>query len=601
LQVSVRGFGTRSTFGVRGVRILVDGIPATMPDGQGQAATASLASAKRIEVLRGPMAQLYGNSVGGVVQIFSKDPPFAPEPAFAGFSVGAGTDNQRQVGITVGGGTESVGAFLDASRYSTDGYRDHSAAERTQFNAKLVARPSSETTVTAILNKFDQPKSQDPLGLARADFERNPRGAVAGAIAFDTRKSIAQQQAGVVIDHHLSESDALNGRVYAGTREVFQTLAFSGAATSGGVVDLDRGYGGIGLSWTHKTRVNSMPLNWTLGFEADRQKEHRRGFVNNNGTPGALRRDEDGGASNADVFAQADWTFAPEWRLLAGVRASRVRLSVDDHYVIPGSNPDDSGSVSYRNTSPVLGLVWHASDSMNLYANLGKGFETPTLAESAYRAGATGPNLSLRPSTSIQAEIGMKIKSGRHTVDLALFDARSDNEIVPFLVSGGRSIFQNVDDVHRRGAEMSWRADWGNISTLLAYTWLDASFKKSFFNAQNASIAAGNQLPGAPQHSLFTEIEYRPTETVTTALEMRAESKAYVDDLNRDAAAGYAVLNFRAGYAFRAGRARMSLFARVDNLLDKHYAGSVIVNDGNRRFFEPAAGRRLFVGLRTLF
>jgi iron complex outermembrane receptor protein len=195
----------------------------------------------------------------------------------------------------------------------------------------------------------------------------------------------------------------------------------------------------------------------------------------------------------------------------------------------------------------------------------------------------------------------MKIKSGRHTVDLALFDARSDNEIVPFLVSGGRSIFQNVDDVQRRGAEMSWRADWGSISTRLAYTWLDASFKKSFFNAQNASIAAGNQLPGAPQHSLFTEIEYRPTEAVTTALEMRAESKTCVDDLNSDAAAGYAVLSFRAGYAFRAGRVRMSLFARIDNLLDKHYAGSVIVNDGNRRFFEPAAGRRLFVGLRTLF
>jgi iron complex outermembrane receptor protein len=602
LQVSVRGFGTRSTFGVRGVRILIDGIPATMPDGQGQAATASLTSASRIEVLRGPLAQLYGNAAGGVLQVFTKDPPVAPEPGFVGLSVGAGSDNQRQLGASVGGGTQTLGAMVDVSRFSTDGYRDHSAARRTQINAKMVARPSSDTTVTAVVNKFDQPKSQDPLGLTRADFERNPRQVVPAAITFDTRKSIEQQQAGVVIDHRLSASDTLNARIYAGQRQVFQTLAFSGAAanSSGGVVDLDRDYGGVGLSWTHKTRANGMPLNWTVGFEADTLKERRRGFVNDNGTPGALRRDEDDSARNTDVFGQVDWTFDPQWRLIAGLRASRVRLSVDDNY-ITGASPDDSGSVRFRNTSPVVGLVWHASEAVNVYANLGRGFETPTLAESAYRAGATGPNLSLKASTSVQGEVGVKMKSGRHEVDLAIFDARSDNEIVPSQVIGGRSVFQNVDRVQRRGAEASWHASWGKFGTRLGYTWLDARFKQAFSNAQGGRIAAGNRLPGAPEHSLFTEVEYRPTEALTTALEMRAESKAYVDDVNSDAAPGYAVLNLRTGYEFRMGSARMNLFGRIDNLLDKNYAGSVIVNDGNGRFFEPAAGRRLFVGLRTLF
>jgi iron complex outermembrane receptor protein len=602
LQVSVRGFGTRSTFGVRGVRILIDGIPATMPDGQGQAATASLTSASRIEVLRGPLAQLYGNAAGGVLQVFTKDPPVAPQPGFVGLSVGAGSDNQRQLGASVGGGTQTLGAMVDVSRFSTDGYRDHSAARRTQINAKMVARPSSDTTVTAVVNKFDQPKSQDPLGLTRADFERNPRQVVPAAITFDTRKSIEQQQAGVVIDHRLSASDTLNARIYAGQRQVFQTLAFSGAAanSSGGVVDLDRDYGGVGLSWTHKTRANGMPLNWTVGFEADTLKERRRGFVNDNGTPGTLRRDEDDSARNTDVFGQVDWTFDPQWRLIAGLRASRVRLSVDDNY-ITGASPDDSGSVSFRNTSPVVGLVWHASEAVNVYANLGRGFETPTLAESAYRAGATGPNLSLKASTSVQGEVGVKMKSGRHEVDLAIFDARSDNEIVPSQVIGGRSVFQNVDRVQRRGAEASWHASWGKFGTRLGYTWLDARFKQAFSNAQGGRIAAGNRLPGAPEHSLFTEVEYRPTDALTTALEMRAESKAYVDDVNSDAAPGYAVLNLRTGYEFRMGSARMNLFGRIDNLLDKNYAGSVIVNDGNGRFFEPAAGRRLFVGLRTLF
>ncbi|MBC7501491.1 MAG: TonB-dependent receptor [Herminiimonas sp.] len=600
LQVSVRGFGTRSTFGVRGVRLLVDGIPATMPDGQGQAATATLTAASRIEVLRGPMAQLYGNSAGGVVQVFTRNPPRGSEPMIGSASVGAGSDGQRQVSATVGAGSETIGGVLDASRFTTDGYRDHSAAERTQVAGKLVVRPSSATTVTAIFNYFDQPLSQDPLGLTRADFERNPRQVVPGAIFFDTRKTIQQQQAGVVIAHRLSDNDMLNARVYGGTRQVFQTLALSGAAanSSGGVVDLDRNYGGVGLNWTHKMRVNAMPLSWVVGVEADNLRERRRGYVNNAPAIGDLRRDEDDTARNLDLFGQVDWAFAPQWRATAGVRSSRVRLSVDDHFVTPAS-PNDSGSVEYRNTSPVAGLVWSAADDINLYANVGRGFETPTLAESAYRAGATGPNLSLLASNSVQTELGAKIKRGRHAIDVALFDSRSKNEIVPSSVINGRSIFQNVDGVRRRGVESSWKSSWDRVTTRMGYTWLDASFRNAFSNAQNATIAAGKKLPGAPEHSLFMEAQYQPSDAFTTALEMRAESKVFVNDVNSDSAPGYAVLNARAGYSVKAGGVKLYLYGRIDNLLDKRYAGSVIVNDGNNRFFEPAAGRRLFVGLRA--
>ena len=602
LQLSVRGFGTRSTFGVRGVRILIDGIPATMPDGQGQAATASLTSAKRIEVLRGPVAQLYGNSAGGVLQVFTKDPPTTPDGRFFGATLGAGSYGQRQVGVTAGGGTPALGGLIDLTRYSTDGYRDHSAAERTQLNAKVLARPSVNTTITGVLNVFKQPIAQDPVGLSRAAFDQNPRQAIAATTTFDTRKKIEQQQAGIVVEHRLSSSDSLNARVYGGTRKVFQTLAFAGSAanSAGGVVDLDRSYGGLGLNWTHKTLANGLPLNWTVGVEADQLKETRLGFVNNNGVSGARRRDEDDTARNLDLFAQLDWAFAPQWKALAGMRLSRVRFSVDDHYLADGRN--DSGSVKFRNTSPVVGLMWHASETINVYANLGTGFETPTLAESAYRVSpGTGPNFALQPAKSLQGEIGIKARLDRHSIELAVFDARSDSEIVPLTVSNGRTIFQNVDEVQRRGVEASVKSDWGKINTRVGYTWLDARFNKAFVNGSNATIRAGNKLPGAPQHSLFADLEYRPIEPLSVGLEMRAESKAYVDDLNSDAAPAYAVLHARIGYEFRMGPAKMYLFGRIDNLLDKNYAGSVIVNDGNGRFFEPAAGRRLFVGLRTLF
>jgi iron complex outermembrane receptor protein len=600
LQLSVRGFGTRSTFGVRGVRILIDGIPATMPDGQGQAATATLNSARSIEILRGPLAQLYGNAAGGVVQVFTNDPPLAPEPPTASLSLGAGSYGQRQTGFTVAGGSSELGGLLDVSHFETDGYRDHSAAERTQLNGKVLWRPSSDTRVTGIVNIFRQPLAQDPLGLTRTQFEENPRQVVAGALTFDTRKSVDQEQIGIVVEHKFDRSNTLNARVYAGTRQVNQTLAFSGAAanSSGGVVDLDNHYRGVGVSWAHATKANGMPLNWTIGMEADDLDQARRGFVNNNGTSGALRRDELDGARNVDLFGQVDWTFAPQWKATAGVRSSRVRLSVDDRYVTAAS-PNDSGSVDYRNTSPVLGLVWYASDDLNIYGNLGRGFETPTLAESAYRAGATGPNLGLQPSRSLQGEVGMKWRSGAQSLDLALFNARSRDEIVPQTTENGRSIFQNIDAVQRRGIEASWRNDIGRVSTQLAYTLLDAQFRQSFLSGQNTVVAAGNRLPGVPMHSLFTQLEYRPLPGLSTAIEVRLESKAYVDDLNTDTAPGYAIVNLRAGQEFHAGSARWYLYGRLDNVFDKQYAGSVIVNDGNRRFFEPAAGRRVFIGLRA--
>jgi iron complex outermembrane recepter protein len=599
LQLSVRGFGTRSTFGVRGVRILIDGIPGTMPDGQGQAATASLSSAQRIEVLRGPVAQLYGNAAGGVVQVFTKNPPLGAGATFNA-AAGAGSYGQRQLEAAVAAGGDSFGGLLDVSHYQTDGYRDHSAAERMQINGKLLWKLSAATTLTGIVNSFSQPLAQDPLGATRAQFDLAPRQVFAGALTFDTRKKIEQQQVGLLLDHKLGVADTLNARVYGGTREINQTLATAGsfATSSGGVVDLNNSFSGAALTWTHATKANGMPLTWTIGVDGDDLHQWRRGFVNNNGKSGDLRRNEIDRASNIDLFGQVDWTLQPDWKASVGLRSSRVRISVDDHYITVAS-PNDSGHAEYRNTSPVLGMVWHARDNLNVYVNLGRGFETPTITEIAYRPGATGTNLGLQPSRSTQGEIGMKWRGERHSVDAALFASRSNSEIVPFTNDNGRSTFQNVDQVERRGAELSWKAEWSGFTTQLAYTLLDASFGKSFVSGSSAVVASGNRLPGAPMHSLFAQIECRPMQNTTVGAEMRIESKAYVDDLNSDAAPGYAVFNLRAGQEFRAGSARVVAFARVDNLFDRNYAGSVIVNESNRRFFEPAAGRRFFVGLRT--
>ena len=601
LQIAVRGFGSRSTFGVRGVRLFIDGIPATMPDGQGQASTFDLANASRVEVLRGPFAQMYGNASGGVVQVFTPDPP---KDGFTGrASTGLGSDGQWQAGVALAGGNDKLGGSLDAWTYQTDGYRDHSAARRYQLNAKIVAQPTTATKITGQFNYFTQPLAEDPLGLTRAQADANPRQAVPAATQFNTGKNVEQTQAGVVVEHQLSERDSLNFRLYGGGRQLTQRLGFSGAAPSsaGGIVDLDRTYGGTALAWTHKTTANGLPLQWTAGIEANAMRDGRHGYVNDNGQQGALRRDETDEAADYGAFAQFNWTVHPAWELVGGLRASMVRLRIDDHYVTAAS-PDDSGTSTYHNVSPVAGVVWHAHDTLNVYANLGRGFETPTLTEVAYGPGGVGANLGLQASTSRQGEIGVKWQAAGQKVEAALFDADSHDEVVPVSNNAGRTVYQNVNGVRRRGLELGWRGTFGQAQQWgagLGYTYLSAYFGEAYLNAQGLQVAAGNRLPGTARHSLGAELTHRPLAPLMLGVEARADSQVYADDLNTQAAPGYMVFNLKAGYEFKLGRTRLYLFGRIDNLADRHYIGSVIVNEANGRYFEPAAGRRFFLGLRA--
>ena len=603
LQIAVRGFGARSTFGVRGVRILVDGIPATMPDGQGQAATAQLQSAAQVEVLRGPLAQLYGNAAGGVVQVTTRDPR-PGGAAQAGAALGA--FGQRLVDASLDFGDQHLGGLVDLSHFETDGWRAHSAARRTHFNGKLVARPDGSTRITALLNLYDQPLAQDPLGLTLAQFQADPRQAAAVAIDFDTRKSVAQNQLGVVLERQLNAADSVQLRAYGGTRDLTQYLSFSGAAASsaGGVVQLDRNYYGVGATWTRAVRLPSgLPLTWTAGLEANRMSEHRQGFVNQGGTSGDLRRNEQDDAANTDLVAQIDAWLSPRWRAVAGLRASQVRVRVDDRYITP-ANPDDSGARSWRQTSPVLGLVWAATDQLNLYANIGRGFETPTLAEMAYSSGNTGPNFGLNAARSRQWELGAKWRGAQQQVDLAWFDTRSQGEIVPVETVNGRSVFQNVDNVRRRGLELAWQAALGRWTPRASYTYLDAFFGNGYTGAGGAAVAAGNRLPGTARHLAQLALDYAPTPQWRLGGTLYLSGPVFANDTNTAAAPGYAVAGLHAGYQLGSaapGATRWQLWARLDNLFDRRYAGTLIVNDGNGRFFEPSAGRRLMVGVRAQF
>ena len=598
LQVSSRGFGARASFGVRGVRLIADGIPATMPDGQGQAATFDLASADRIEVLRGPFASLYGNSSGGVVQVFTADGPPVPTVDLAAF---AGSYGQRKGNLRLGGDTGTLNYVANVSRFETDGYREHSAAARDQWNSKLGLRVGPGRLIL-VASGLRQDDTQDPLGLTRAQFEDDPRQADAAAIAFDTRKSIRQSQAGAAWEADLSARDSVALRVYGGDRQVEQFLAQpgDGALASGGVVDLDRRYGGAGARWSHRFIGGERPLTATAGVEHERMGERRRGFVNESGIAGALRRDEDNDVRSTDAYAQAEWEAIPRWVLSGGARRTSVRFETRDFFV-SGANPDDSGAATYGRTNSVVGVLFKATPRVHAYANAGEGFETPTFAELAYRpGGGTGLNLALRPARSRHLEAGIKARPAGIRLDAAVFRIETRDEIVVNSASGGRTDFRNAARTRRDGIEVALSARLGEqLEAHVAGTALRARFTEDFVSG-GAAQPAGRRLPGVPGAMLHAELAWRDVPRgAHAAIEVRHVGRAYVNDANSDSANAYTIAGVRMGLEQRRGAWKLREFVRVDNVANRRYAGSVIVAEARARYFEPAPGRNWLAGMEA--
>ena len=347
LQISSRGFGARTAFGVRGIRLVADGIPASMPDGQGQAATFNLDRAERIEVMRGPLSSVYGNAAGGVIQLFTPDGKGRPsvEGRFS-----AGSNSTRKGDLSSQGEVGGLAYVVDASRFVSDGYRDHSAVRRDQGLAKLAVSPSPDGRLTLVVSSFRQ-IADDPLGLDWAAYQNSPEGVIPNALNFNTRKRISQQQGGLNYEHRFGEH-TLQLSTYAGERSVIQYQAIpvgsqANPRHAGGVIDFERSFAGTSARWIVRNRLPGGRLTMTFGADYERSVDDRQGFENFIGTTlgvkGRLRRDETDRVVASGFYVQSQWQ-GERWNFSGGLRHTRVGFKVSDHYVVAG-NGDDSGSV----------------------------------------------------------------------------------------------------------------------------------------------------------------------------------------------------------------------------------------------------------------
>ncbi len=613
LQLSIRGFGSRSTYGVRGIRLYVDGIPATMPDGQGQTSNIDLDSVASVEVLRGPFSALYGNASGGVIDVKTETgeaPPTIEASSYYG-SFGTWRYGLKASGAT-GDGTQpgDVNYTVSSTRFTTHGFRDHSDARKNLANAKLGVRIDDVSTLTLLLNSVDI-RANDPGGLSYSEWRDNPRQSPRGE-QYDTRKTIRQTQAGLNYQRALSTSDDLSITAYAGQRETVQYQSIPAGPQRnpthpGGVIDLSRHYQGIDSRLTHRDTLWTLPVDVTVGLNYENMSENRKGFENftlDNGVPlygikGDKRRDERNLMWNLDPYLQSSWQLSDALSLDAGVRYSSIWFDANDHY-ITAANGDDSGEASYHKWLPAGALKYKVTDAWNVYLSAGRGFETPTINELSYRSGGqNGLNLALKPSTSDTVELGSKTRIGNGLFSAALFQTDTDNEIVVDASSGGRTTYKNAGKTRRQGLELSldqqFAWDW---KLKMAWTLLDATYRS---NACGATDCNGNRMPGIARNMGYASFGYQPEQGWYAGADVHYMGDIMADDENSAKAPSYIVAGLNTGYKFLYERWALDLFGRVDNLFDKGYVGSVIVNESNGRYYEPAPGRNYGVGMSVSY
>lgn len=608
LQLSIRGFGSRSTYGVRGLRIYVDGIPATMPDGQGQTSNIDIGSVDTIEVLRGPFSALYGNSSGGVINVTSQtgtQPPTVEASSYYG-SFGTWHYGMKATGA-VGDGSHAgdVDYTVSTNRFTTHGYRDHSGARKNLANARLGVRINDVSKLTLLLNSVDI-KANDAGGLTADEWRDNPRQSPRGD-QYNTRKNTRQTQAGLRYERQLSAQDDLSVMMYAGERETTQFQSIPRApqlkpSHAGGVIDLTRHYQGIDTRLTHRGEL-LVPVTLTAGLDYENMSERRKGyenFVMVNGAPqygeqGALRRNERNLMWNVDPYLQTQWQLTDKLSLDAGVRYSSVWFDSNDYHITPG-NGDDSGDASYHKWLPAGSLKYALTDAWNVYLSAGRGFETPTINELSYRSdNQSGLNFGLKPSTNDTVEIGSKTRIGNGLFTAALFQTNTDNEIVVDSSSGGRTSYKNAGKTRRQGMELGLDQQFGESWRLkAAWTWLDATYRT---NVCDDASCNGNRIPGIARNMGYASFGYQPEQGWYAGSDIRYMSDIMANDENTAKAPSWTVVGLTTGYKWSYGRMDMDLFGRIDNLFDREYVGSVIVNESNGRYYEPAPGRNYGIGL----
>ena len=604
VRIAVRGFGSRSSFGVRSVRILRDGMPLTNADGQTPLDYLDLESIGRIEVIRGTAASLYGNASGGVIDIRSAA---APADNFAAQlrSEGGTYETSRFSGVI--GGTFTGGSYdANVGHTSTNSYREYSAQRLTNGYGRILYT-SGGTDFELQVMGIDEPTAQNPGALTAAQADSAPWMADPSQRRKHARKEVTMVQTGLSARHALMGTGELFAQIYGGGRDLYNPLTFA-------IVRVDRGQWGGAARATAPLQLFGLDNRASIGVDVQGVSDHRFNWANCNGVAnptatcvnlgneqGARSLDQQEKVSSVGPYLRDEVQFGERYTLSAGIRADYVKFEVVDHFPVSPTNPDDSGDRTLHAWSPMVGFVVKLSPLHSAYANVSRAFETPTTTELGNQAnGSGGFNPDLQPQLSTSYEIGLKgIALTRVQYDLAGFDTEVHDELIAFEVpdGNGRTYYRNAGKTRRQGIEAAVQADVDAFTIAASYTYSHFRFREYTANSVNL---AGNTIPGIPVHQLQASATYH-YRTLFATVEGQGKSKQYVDDKNSASAAGYGIMNLRAGGTALFGRPWLAPSIGLQNVLDKHYIASVAINAAAGKFYETSPGRALYVQLTAAF
>ncbi len=588
LRPAIRGFGARGNFGVRGIRVLIDGVPLTMPDGQTELDGLDLGLVERMEVLRGPASVLYGNAAGGVLAIETREPPAVPSMQLDLSAAGLGYQRTRG---EIGGSDGNLGGLLAFNSTVLDGYREHSRAQTNSLTGKLRwYAPTGRLRLN--FNAIDN-RAEDPGGLTATEVKADRRQAAPNNLRFDADEYIRQQRLGLVWDGYAAGADEYQLRSYLGHREFGNQLGF---ATSGQTT-FERYFSGVGGQYSHHRELVGLAHKITTGFDLEAQRDDRRRYDNLLGERGQSRQQQDESALSQGLFIEDQIDLSEQWQATLGLRYDQVRLAVDDFYLV--DNRDDSGSRSLEDWNYSTGLSYRFTPQQSLYARLASSFETPTINELANPQGG-GFNSALQPAQAFSRELGIKGEWPALRYALSVYRIELEDELVAFSLptQPGRNFYRNAGQSRRDGLELS--LDWQFAD---AWRWSAAyAYSRYLFEDYQTTAGdfSGKRIPGIPRQTLFSELAYEH-QGGYVRLGVTAQARVYANDANTQSAPGHALFNLRLGKRFQVGEQSLEPYLGIDNLLGREYFDNLRINDGNARYFEPGPGRTLYAGLRVLF
>ncbi len=593
LRIAIRGFGARSNFGVRGIKILIDDIPETLADGQSQVDSIDLASVRQIEVLRGPASAMYGNAAGGVINIQSErggTEPFV-EARFA-----VGDFGYRKHQIKAGGAVGRLDYLVSLSDLRIDGYRVHGEAENTQINSLFRFRLDERSDFSLIISASDQPVSNDPGGVTLADATANPRAARDRNVAFNAGEALDQQTVGLSYKRTTAGGGVFAARNYYRFRDFSNRLPFTG----GGIVKFDRFFAGGGVSYMQPFDFGGYRHRLIAGVDYDRQRDDRQRFDNNEGIRGALTLDQDERITSTGLFVRDEIKVSDQLTVTLGLRYDNVEFNVADSFLADGN---DSGSRSINDVSPSIGFVYAGTNQQVVYGNIATAFETPTSTEFANPDGSGGFNPDLKPQKSASYELGLRgplAENARY--EIAVFNIDVDDELIPFEIATnpGRNFFANAGKSKRRGMELALSAEPApGLSLSLAYTWSRFEFDR--FVDDNGNDFSGNTIPGIPESFTHADISYAHESGYFVAVDAMYSDKLFANNANSATVDGATVANLRFGFEKAYGKLEIEPFIGINNITDTSFTANVRINAFGGRFFEPGPERNVYGGVSVRY